>query len=895
MKNFPEINQKTWKVKTPYPVLSKILARQLGIKPITAQLLINRGIYTVEQGHSFLDCELGKLPHPLQLKDMDKAVSRVLKAVELREKILVYGDYDADGITSTTLMTHLLRRLGADVDYYIPNRLVEGYGLHLHLLQQFRHEGRKLVLTVDCGINAIEESKWAAQNGLDLIITDHHEPALEIPGACAVINPKRKDCTYPYKELAGVGVALKFAQALIEHIGMGPDAWLDYLDLVCLGTIADIVPVQGENRVLVKHGLKYLAKSDRAGLRALMDISGAKGREIGPREVGFGLAPRLNAAGRIGSPDLAVNLLLTGDIIEANEISVELEKRNQERQKIETAVLNDALQQVEARRHPDIDRVLVLASDKWHPGVIGIVASRLADRYCRPVLMITIGSSEGKGSARSVSGFNMHHALTHCQEHLLDFGGHELAAGFSIEKCKIDDLRREIIIYAEKQIYKVMTRPILVLDDVVKFNQVSEELVKEIELLQPFGHQNPEPLLGCRDTSVLESRGVGKNGAHLKLRLRGEAVNFDGIGFNLGSYAGELAKNEKTVNIAFLPAFNVYNGRRSVQLNVKDLGLPALTEIAASAERDILLPDWQHFNHEIDDAEEQEDLYVPEFISGKVRNLKTQDIKSTHQTTGYSPAEIKVMGKSLDILAEEAGRPVLKLVVTPWGCRAIELAHYLAISNPGLWGRITYCHGLLPQRTRQELISLFAAGPANTMVVTPAVAGDIQGLAERVIMYHLPFSPEEVNCSLRALKNGGKLLLLHDPKDFDDNLTELGKIAPDRDYLAALYITLRRLGNFNAENLINYELTSKSLIDAGFINCNHHTLQIGLTILEELNLIRFTKNRKEAIVRLLPTPLQKKDLSKAPTFRHIQLMKEETTAWMKKVINNSGEVIIHGS
>lgn len=895
MKNFPEINQKIWKVKTPYPVLSSILARQLGITPVTAQLLINRGVYTVEQGRWFLDCELGKLPHPLQLKDMDKAVSRVLKAVELREKILVYGDYDADGITSTTLTTHLLRRLGADVDYYIPNRLVEGYGLHLHLLQQFRHEGRKLVLTVDCGINAIEESKWAAENGLDLVITDHHEPALEIPRACAVINPKRKDCIYPYKELAGVGVALKLAQALLEEVGGSTDAWLDYLDLVCLGTIADIVPVQGENRILVKHGLKYLVNSNRVGLRALIDICGTKGRELGPREVGFGLAPRLNAAGRIGSPDLAVKLLLTEDIIEANEISEELEKRNQERQKIEVAVLNDALQQMEARRYLDIDRVLVLASDKWHPGVIGIVASRLADRYCRPVLMITIDGSEGKGSARSISGFNIHHALTHCREHLLSFGGHELAAGFSIEKSKIEDLRREIILYAEKQIYGVVTRPILVLDDIVQFSQVSEDLVKEIDLLQPFGHQNPEPLLGCRDTAVLESRGVGKNGAHLKLRLRGETANFDGIGFNLGSYAGELNKHEKTLDIAFLPAFNVYNGRRSVQLNVKDLGLPALVEMAASADRDIFLPDCQHFSQEIDEAEEQEDLYMPEFISGQVRNLRTQNIKAAHQTTGFKPAEIKVMGKRLDILAEEAGRPVLKLVVTPWGCRAIELAHYLALTNPGLWGRITYCHGLLPQRVRQELISLFAAGVTNTMVVTPAVAGDIQELAERVIMYHLPFSPEEINCSLRALRNGGKLLLLYDPKDFDHNLTELSKIAPDRDYLAGLYRILHRGGNCDVEKLIDFELTSKLLMDAGFLNSNRHTLEIGLTILEELNLIRPIKNRKEIIFKLLPSPPQKKDLSEAPTFRQMQLIKEETTAWMKKVINNSGEGTIHGS
>lgn len=888
MKNFAKTYQKIWRVKTPAPALCRILACKLGISTITAQLLINRGIYTVEQGRAFLGSELERLHPPLLLKDMEKAVKRILKAISAGEKILIYGDYDADGITATALLVHVFRRLGAGVDYYIPNRLEEGYGLHLEVLRKAKEKGTDLVVTVDCGISAQAEAFWAKENGLDLIITDHHEPPPEIPQAFAVINPKRRDCKYPFKELAGVGVALKLAQALLEEAGKESEAWQDYLDLVCLGTIADIVPIHGENRILVKHGLTGLANTVSPGLQALMAVSGVNKDDLGPREVGFGLAPRLNAAGRIGSPDLAARLLLTDNIGEAWEFAGELNRGNQTRQKIESAVLEEALKLLEDK--PDLldARVLVLASENWHPGVIGIVASRLLGRFYRPVLLIALEGEEGKGSARSIPDFNIHKALTHCRNHLLDYGGHALAAGFSINSCKIEDFRREINIYAEQVIDDNKMIPRMDLDGIIDMGQISEDLVNEINLLRPFGHNNPNPLLGCLKASVLESRGVGRGAAHLKLRLRGENGSLDGIGFNLGAYAEVLATAE-AVDLAFVPGINEYNGRRSVQLEVKDLGVPATMDPMEQENQESSGLEGVCFASAGEPAEDKEELFIPEFILKTLENYKITDQPEQDackkQIQNIELIDRRGSIERPDHLAELAGDGESTLVITSCGYQTIELSHYLRLVRPTLRGKVAFCHGSISEESRTVLAAMFEAGEIKTLFATPAVAGSIGRHACRVLLYHLPYSPETINCAVNALQPDGRLYFLFGPEDLEDNLAGLEAMAPDREYLACLYKTLRREQNGKVQVNVDPARAARTLAETGFPHSGEYTVRVALAILGELGLIFSTGEGRSLQVKLFPSPSEKKDLLEAQTYRQLHQIKEESVTWMRKLLN----------
>lgn len=889
MKNSTKSPQKIWRVKTPAPALCRILAWKLGISPITAQLLINRGVCTVEQGRAFFGSELERLHPPLLLKDMEKAVARLLKAVRNREKILVYGDYDADGLTATALLVQVFRRLGAVVDYYVPNRLEEGYGLRQEALRQTLEKGTDLVVTVDCGISAMQEACWAKENGLDLIITDHHEPPSEMPPAFAVINPKRPDCMYPFKELAGVGVALKLAQALLESAGEESEAWQDYLYLFCIGTIADIVPIRGENRILVKHGLPWLANTGNPGLQALMTVSGINKEDLGTREVGFGLAPRLNAAGRIGSPDLAVRLLLTDNIGEAQELAFELNKGNQTRQKIEAAVLEEALKQLEEKPEQGEAQVLVLASEDWHPGVIGIVASRLMDRFYRPVLLIALDGSVGKGSARSIPDFHLYKSLTHCREHLLDYGGHALAAGFSIERCKIEDFRRDLNRYAQQIIGDKKMVPRLDLDGIIEVGQVSEELVNEINLLRPFGHLNPDPLLGCRKALVLESRGVGRGAAHLKLRLRCEKGSMDGIGFNLGAYAESLSTAE-AVDLAFVPDINEYNGRRSVQLKVKDLGIPAIMDPPGQVNREVDFLKGKGFTPDGELPGDLEKLFMPEFVVRTLDSLKNQPL--LEQGDYHKQLQnIKLIDNRGSIdrpgqLVELAGGGEPTLVVTSCGYQTIELAHYLQLVRPALRGKTVYYHDYLSEDVRSVLVARFEAGDIKTLVATPGMTVSIGRYANQVLLYHLPYTVETITCAMNTMQPDGRLYLLFGPEDLEDNLAGLEVLAPNRDYLACLYKILRREENGSVGSSINLDLarTAHAMLEAGFPYSRKQTVEVALAILEELGLLISNREGNSLRVELYPRPSVKRDLLEAQTYKQLHQIKEESTTWMKKLL-----------
>lgn len=596
--------KKRWIVRSPDIELQAILGRELKISPLTAQLLINRGIVHADKAFSFLSPSLKNLHDPFTMKDMAKAVARIETAIRKQEKIIIYGDYDVDGTTATALLYLFLKEVNACVNYYIPERLKEGYGLNNQALKYLAESGAKLVITTDCGITNHEEITFANSIGLDVIITDHHEPPAEagrLPSAYAILNPKQHDCLFPFKELAGVGVAFNLLIALraklkeCSHFTEGAPNLKNYTDIVALGTIADMVPLVDENRILVKYGLDELTSGKRPGIRALKEVSrlgtNLKSVPIKTSSVGFQLAPRINAAGRLDKASMGVRLLITNDDKEAMDIARELDRENIDRQRLEKDILSEAIEIIESKEF-EIHRkkAVVLAKDGWHSGVIGIVASRLVDRYHRPTVIISLKDGIGKGSARGINKFHILDALKGCEDLLEKYGGHKMAAGLTISEKNIQPFESVFYNLAEKGLNFEDLAPEVTLDSYIALAELNEKIIAEMELLAPFGLANPEPLLAARDTNIVQSEVVGNN--HLKLKIRqgnGEAekrrngenrspirpftdspipVVWDGIAYGMG---GKYPLSGNCFDIAFIPYIDEWNGNRSLKLKVKEI------------------------------------------------------------------------------------------------------------------------------------------------------------------------------------------------------------------------------------------------------------------------------------------------------------------------------------
>lgn len=558
--------RKIWRIKDSDPAIQDDLSSVLKISKLTAQLLANRGIKDATGASEFLSCSLSSSPDPMLLKDMDKALPRIKDAIRRGERILVYGDYDVDGITAVATLYSSLKSLGANVTSYIPNRLEEGYGLNMGAIKRAHRDNIGLIITVDCGITSFKEIEYAGSLGIDTVVTDHHE-ILEsrIPGACAVINPLQENCEYPFKHLAGVGLAYKLVKALYENTPFFAE---DFLDLVSLGTVADIAPLVGENRVLVKHGLEEMNRRNRIGLNALMEVSGLSDKEILSGHIGFILGPRINAMGRIGSPQKALDLILSGDKEEASALAKILNTENRARQKIEAGILEGALSRVEREVNFKHHRVIVLASENWHPGVIGIVASRIADRFYRPAILISLDGKFGKGSGRSIEHFHLFEYLLRCKDSLMGFGGHEGACGITIEKDKIDEFRDKINEEAARDVEEHVFSPKLDIDMDVPLNMLNEDVINEIEGLSPFGQDNPRPILASRNLIVKDGpRQIGKSGFKMWVtdnRITCEAVSF-------GKNNLDLPKTGSGVDLAYIPSINNWQGLQSIQLELRDI------------------------------------------------------------------------------------------------------------------------------------------------------------------------------------------------------------------------------------------------------------------------------------------------------------------------------------
>lgn len=558
--------KKIWKIKPANPAVQNAFSQELNISKITAQLLSNRGIDSAKSAGEFIACSLSSCHDPFLMKGMSRAVERIKSAILGKEKILVYGDYDVDGMTSVTVLCTALKNLGADVETYIPNRLEEGYGLNISAIKKAERDGVSLIVTVDCGIGSFAEIEHARAYKIDVIVTDHHEIVGDVlPGAYAIINPLQEGCGYPFKHLAGVGIAYKLAKALYEGT---PFLAEDFLDLVSLGTIADIVPLKGENRILAKHGLGEINRRTRIGLEALADASGLSGKEISSGHIGFILGPRINAMGRTGSPQKALELLMTSDKAQALKLAKMLNAENRNRQKIEAGILEEALSKVEREVNFKHHKVIVVASENWHPGVIGIVASRIADRFYRPTILVSLDGRHGKGSGRSIDKFNLFDAILKCKDLLIGFGGHEGACGITIEKDKLDDFRMMINSLKYEDAAEDIFSPQLNIDMEIPLNNLTESVIGEIESLAPFGEENPRPVFSSRNLLVKEgTRQIGKNG--FKMWVTDNSTTCEAVSF--GRNQLDAPRPGSGVNLAYIPSINDWQGLQSIQLELKDI------------------------------------------------------------------------------------------------------------------------------------------------------------------------------------------------------------------------------------------------------------------------------------------------------------------------------------
>ncbi|MGI5839986.1 MAG: single-stranded-DNA-specific exonuclease RecJ [bacterium] len=819
--------------------LQKTMATRLRITPLLARILANRGLTGPDAAGRFLEPDRSELLDPFRLKGMREAVRRIAAAVRDGERIWVYGDYDVDGITSTVILVKTLRQMGAAaVQYYIPNRREEGYGLNRSALDEAVRAGVDLIITVDCGIAAVEEVEYARLCGIDMVLTDHHEPFQIIPPALAVINPKQPDCPYPFKELAGVGVAFKLAQALLGN----EQAAEAYLDLVALGTVADIVPLTGENRVIVRFGLEAMPGTRNIGLQQLLAMLGLDNRTLDAEKIAYVIAPRINATGRIGDAKRSVELFLTDDPVRAAKLAAGLEQENQDRQGIESEILSQATALL--RREVDLvqDKVIVLAADGWHTGVVGIVASRLTETYARPTVLIALEGEEGKGSARSVPGFNIFEALEASSEYLLRFGGHEQAAGLSIAADQVDAFRRQINAVADRMIASEDMLPICDIDAEISPTDISDGLLAELERLKPFGAKNPSPTLVCRRLAILEGRRVGARGEHLKLKAGSSKAAVDIIGFGQGHLWDSITNREK-VDIVFALEKNQWNGREYLQLVLKDI------KNAQLADNISLRSDDKFYIDELSDAG------VP---PPATRAREWEIITGTGEDRTVRTA---------NLIAE--GLPTLVCVNSLE--QGVNLLGSLRTLLPQQRLEMALCHGRMTTERRAAAWNDLAEGRLTVLVCGGAfVPAAVTRPVVRQVIFFYPCYLEESFIAVCRLADGKgdktAVHLLYGLKDIAANQVLLHRLNPERNTLGRLYNLLRQMKKSDgAITLTAWEVASHfGLLGEPLLHT--HAVCTALDIFSELGLIECVEEDGQKLVYLLAPPRQKMDLETSATF-----------------------------
>ena len=557
--------KKKWSFYEVEELKIKEISTKYNINELLAKILVNRGITEEKDIRIFLNPTRNDFYDPFLLPDMEKAVDRIIKAINNNEKVMIYGDYDVDGITSVTVLKKFLKERGLETGVYIPNRLEEGYGLNKEAIKKIIDQKYTLIITVDCGISGIDEIEECNELGIQTIVTDHHEAGDILPNAYAVVDAKRKDNKYPFRELAGVGVVFKLIQAISTKLNLDDKEYLKYLDIVAVGTISDIVPLVNENRVIAKLGLMLIKKTKNVGLRELINASNYK--QIDSSTVSFGIAPRINACGRMGHQEEALDLFLTDNILEAKEITNQLNKYNLKRQEIEGNIYKQALQKLQVEGVEE-KNAIVLGEDNWYHGVIGIVASKLTESFFKPTILVCFEDEKGKGSGRSVPGFDLYEALNYSGDYLEKFGGHAMAVGLTINKQNFENFKTKFEEFAEQKNVKQII-PTIKIDGEISKNDLKIETVEELKKLEPFGERNERPYFLYKGVKINSIRALSE-GKHLKLSVRDDNQLIDVIGFNLGHLADEFLIGDK-VDLVGMLEINEYNGMKKVQINLKDI------------------------------------------------------------------------------------------------------------------------------------------------------------------------------------------------------------------------------------------------------------------------------------------------------------------------------------
>lgn len=833
------MTRKRWIVHTQDDKIIQELVNSLNISSIAAKILINRGITSVKEAREFLTFDLDMTPDPFLMLGMEKAVNRIKQALDQGESIVIYGDYDADGQTSTALLVRAFRELSKipeSISYYLPDRLHEGYGLHKEALLKLS-KITSLIITVDCGISSIEEIEYANKLGMDIIVSDHHEPGPTLPPALAILNPKQADCPYPHKNLAGVGVAYKLVQAL----GLPKNKWKSYLDIVSLGTVADLVPLKGENRVWVHHGLKQLENTNNVGLIALLDVSGVKKPTAG--HLGFRLGPRLNAVGRLGDSTRGVRLLLTEDPKEAKKLACELDAENTERQELEQTVLKEAEAVVEKY---DLHKrsALVVWGESWHQGVVGIVASRLVERYYLPTIVISVQDGQGTASARSIEGLDLYKTLTKCELLLTQYGGHPMAAGLSLPEENLLLFQQEFEKICSNTLSEEDYVPKIYLDGTIDLGEITFDLIKELELLEPHGISNPSPTLQTH-VSITRTHRVGQEGRHLQLAVRDQScLEMSGIAFGFGEEEGSLEKYAESIDLAFVPKLHEWNKKKSIQLQVK----------AWKSRNEI-----NNFIHKWMIEEYPWRLPASYFQSKAIsdQNFVVQN------RPDFTFVDLRgVWGKHQKLMEKHNLRErILILVNTP--AKALEVCRYLRIQVPGGEEVIGFEHEYLTEEERIQL----QKEPPYWLVSTGLSLNSAEKWSS-VWLWEPPLNKNNYLAWTNHIADGGELIGVFGPKDLRAAEKILLQAYPERKGLAKIYSMLRR-----TDGKTSLDWASEQLETAGLLGA----LPFASNVFLELNLWTITENE----ILYLPAPDRKLDLKESVLYNNIMKVRKQSLEYLK--------------
>lgn len=830
--------RRLWEVNEPNLELSRKLSSELNIDLLVAKLLTVRGIDSVDSAKSFLYDSLDDLHPPELMGDIERAVERILFAVRNNERVWIYGDYDVDGVTAVSMLLLVLRHLGLQPGYYIPHRIDEGYGLSIDSVSELKRSGCDLIITVDCGISSIDEVEFANDQGIDVIITDHHEPSQIIPEAFAIINPKVGN-DYPFKELSGVGVTLKLVQALVKKVKEGSKNFvIDMLDLVALGTIADVVPLVGENRILVKYGLETLNRTERPGIKALCEVSSLELGKINSYSVAFRLSPRINAAGRMDTAIDAVELLTTNSYDHAKQLAQRLDNANRERQSIEKTILDAAMSQI---RTLDIESesCFVITGENWHSGVIGVVAGKITDLYYKPTVLISLKDGVGHGSARSISGLDIFNALSECSELLVKFGGHKMAAGFTIKQKNISEFREKLSKIAKDSLLPETLHPKTYIDLKVSLNELTEPAVQELSILQPYGCGNPEPTFLICD---LMPQGVKVSGEekHIQLYLSDGYTLMRAIGYNMASLREHLEGKNTRIDAIVQPFINTWNGNKSVELKIRDVKIYDYSD-------PILLHSDENLNVTIIDK----------------RNIGD---KMTH-----------ICG----VLSE--GEPTLIYVRDDY---AIEQLKKM-ISSSSIKVRYGVCYSATSEQEEEELIDMITKGSLKTIISSYPIMKQLPNIRHILFCHPVLTQEEFIQCCRPILgaRNKTYLHLLFNNTDVEVLTKILKSRYPDRETLINIY---KRIVDISSQT--GTFLTSDLLNSVDLDQLDKYSVVVNsLKIFKEINLITY---RKDGRLSLQDTN-RRYDLNTSQLYQHGRSLIDEWAKFSSIIMKKPAEYFVH--